>query len=224
MEIKNKLYQNIGIHVISSIFTVESGNVKVLLVKRTNEPYKDYWSLPGGALYNNELLEEGAKRELLSKTGIKNIDLDMVGIFDKVDRSSLMRMIGISYLGVIDNKRVQIEKITEKTSNADFFKIDEIPDLAYDHNEIIKKSLEALKTKIINSTILKSLFPEEFTLPEIQKAYEAILDKTLDRRNFRKKLLGLNIIEDINQTRKFEGKKPAKLYKFKKKIENKNVF
>lgn len=224
MEVQNKLYQNIGIHVISSIFTVENGIVKVLLIKRKNEPYNGYWALPSGALYNNELLEFGAKRELNGKTGIKNIDLEMIGLFDKLDRSELMRMIGISYLGVIDNKRVQIEKITEKTSNADFFKIDEIPDLAYDHNEVIKKSLEVLKTKIINSNILKNLFPGEFTLPEVQKAYEAILDKKFDRRNFRKKLLSLNIIEDINQTKKFEGKKPAKLYRFKDKIENKNVF
>ncbi len=224
MEVKNKLYQNIGVHVISSIFTVESGNIKVLLIKRTNEPFNGYWALPSGALYNNELLEVGAKRELFEKTGIKNINLKMIGLFDKINRSELMRMIGVSYLGVIDNKRVEIEKITQKTSNADFFKINEIPDLAYDHNEIIQKSLEVLKTKIINSNILKSLFPGEFTLPEVQKVYEAILEKKLDRRNFRKKLLSLNIIEDINQTKKFEGKKPAKLYKFKDKIENKNVF
>lgn len=224
MEVKNKLYQNIGIHVISSIFTVENGNIKVLLIKRTNEPFNGYWALPSGALYNNELLEIGAKRELFEKTGIKNINLKMIGLFDKINRSELMRMIGVSYLGVIDNKRVEIEKITQKTSNADFFKINEIPNLAYDHNEIIKKSLENLKVEITNSNILKNLFPDEFTLPELQKIYEAILDIKLDRRNFRKKLLSLNIIEDINQTKKFEGKKPAKLYKFKDKIENKNVF
>lgn len=224
MEVKNKLYQNIGIHVISSIFTVENGDVKVLLVKRTNEPFNGYWALPSGALYNNELLEVGAKRELKEKTGIKNIDLDMIGIFDKVKRSDLMRMIGISYLGVIDNKRVQIEKITQKTSNADFFLINGIPTLAYDHNEIIENALEVLKSKITNSNILKNLFPEEFTLPELQKVYEAIIGSKFDRRNFRKRLLSLDLIEDTNQTRKFEGKKPAKLYRFKDRVEIKNVF
>lgn len=224
MEKKNKLYKNIGIHVISSLFTVDKGIVKVLLIRRSNNPFKDMWALPSGALYNNELLSVGASRELKEKTGLANIDLEQIGIFDKIDRSSLMRMIGVSFLGVIDNKRVEIEKVTNKTMDADYFPINKIPVLAYDHNEIVNKSLEVLKDKIITTDILKNLFPESFTLPELQKVYEAVLNKKIDRRNFRKKLIGLNLIEDTNKTIKFEGKKPAKLYKFKKIKENKNIF
>ena len=106
MELKNKLYKNIGIHVLSTLFTVDKGVVKILLVKRTNNPYNGYWALPSGALYNNELLEVGAKRELKEKTGIDNVNLEMVGVFDKLDRSNLARMIGISFLGVIDINKV----------------------------------------------------------------------------------------------------------------------
>ena len=95
MEITNKLYKNIGVHVISTLFTVDKGVIKVLLVKRTNEPYKDFWALPSGALYNNELLVTGAKRELKEKTGLVNIDLEFGTIFDALDRSKLLRMIGI---------------------------------------------------------------------------------------------------------------------------------
>ena len=108
MEIKNPLYFNQGIHVIASIFTVEKGIVKVLLVRRCNEPFKDKWALPGGALYNNEDLDDGLKRELKEKTGITNIDLELCNVFGKVNRSNIMRMVGISYLGVIDNERVSI--------------------------------------------------------------------------------------------------------------------
>ena len=215
MELKNKLYKNIGIHVLSTLFTVDKGVVKILLVKRTNNPYNGYWALPSGALYNNELLEVGAKRELKEKTGIDNVNLEMVGVFDKLDRSNLARMIGISFLGVIDINKVNIQKTTLKTSNAEYFPIDSIPNLAYDHNEVIEKSLEILKNKIVKSDILKELFPKEFTLPELQKVYETLLNKELDRRNFRKKLLNDGIIWAVNKDAVFNGKKPAKLYCFK---------
>ena len=168
MKKSNALYKNQGIHVITAIFTVEQGVTKVLLVKRKNEPYKGDWTLTGGALYNNEDLEAGAKREILEKSGIENIEIDQFHTFGKVDRSSVMRMIAVAYVGVID-------------------------------------------CNIVSTDILKALFPNEFTLPEIQKTYEAILNRKFDRRNFRKKLLNLNLIEDTKRTGKFEGKKPAKL-------------
>ena len=104
MEVKNPLYKNQGIHVITSIFTVDHGVVKVLLIKRNNEPYKDSWALVGGALYNNEDLNTGVMREIKEKTGIKKIDLQLADVHGKVDRSPVMRMVAISYMGVIDNQ------------------------------------------------------------------------------------------------------------------------
>lgn len=216
MEVKNPLYKNQGIHVIASIFTVEKGVVKVLLIKRTNEPFKGKWALPGGALYNNEDIIDGMKRELKEKTGISNINLELCNVFGNVNRSNLMRMVGISYLGVIDSAKVKVLKETQKTSNADWFKIDDIPDLAYDHNEIIKDSLEKLKISILNSDILNTLFPDGFTIPELHKTYETILNKTFDRRNFRRKLLNIGLIYDTNKEINFMGNKKAKLYKFNK--------
>lgn len=216
MEIKNPLYKNQGIHVIASIFTVEKGVVKVLLIKRTNEPFKGKWALPGGALYNNENIIDGVKRELKEKTGINDVDLELCNVFGDVNRSHIMRMVGISYLGVIDNNKVKVLKETQKTSNADWFKIDDIPDLAYDHNDIIKDSLEKLKISILNSDILKTLFPKGFTIPELHKTYESILNRTFDRRNFRRKLLNMGLIYDTNKEVTFMGDKKAKLYKFNK--------
>ena len=215
MELNNKLYKNIGIHVITTLFTVDKGIVKVLLVKRTNEPFNGYWALPGGAMYNNETLEDGARRELKEKTGLENIKLELGNIFDDVNRSKLQRMIGVSFLGVINTKGIELQKETMKTSNADFFAIDKVPKLAYDHNLVIDKSLVILKEKILKSSILKDLLPEEFTLPELQKVYETLLNKELDRRNFRKKLLNDGIIWAVNKDAVFNGKKPAKLYCFK---------
>lgn len=215
MQINNPLYKKQGTHLISTIFTVDKGDTKVLLIKRKNEPYKDMWALPGGALYNNEDLENGLKRELKEKTGIENIKLSMFNVYGKLNRSPVFRMVAIGYIGVIDSNRVKVLKETLKTSNADWFNIKNIPELAYDHNEILSDALETLKEKIFETDILKNLFNDEFTLPELQKVYETILNKKFDRRNFRKKLINDEVIIDTNKVINFEGKKPAKLYKFK---------
>ena len=192
MELKNPLYKNIGIHVTSTIFTIDNGIVKVLLIKRTNEPYNGYWALPGGGLYNNELVLDGAKRELKEKTGIDNVDLEMFGIFDKIDRSPLERMIGIGFIGVMDKKKANLLSTTLKTSNSDWVDINKIAVLAYDHNEVLKEGINKLRELIQTTDILKSLFPDEFTLAELHQVYESILNKTLDRRNFRKKMIDGN--------------------------------
>ena len=147
----------------------------------------------------------------------------MCGVFDKIDRSNLQRMIGISFIGVIDSKKVSLLKNTLKTSNAEYFSINNIPQLAYDHNEIISYSLNVLKDKITKTSILKNLFPDVFTLPELQKVYEIVLEEKFDRRNFRKKLINEKVIIDTNKYETFEGKKPAKLYKFNKNVKKENA-
>jgi len=215
MELNNPLYKNQGIHLISTIFTVDNGVVKVLLIKRKNKPYKDMWALVGGALYNNEEVEYGLRREILEKTGISDIDLYFSDVFSKVDRSPLCRMIALSYIGFIDYLKISFLKETLKTSNAMWFDINKIPDLAYDHNDIFYKSLDSLRELVNKTDILKSLFTDTFTIPELQNVYETILNKRLDRRNFRKKLLNDNLIVDTYLTKIYLGNKPAKLYKFR---------
>ncbi len=127
MRVGYKLYENQGIHVITSLFTVEQGVVKVLLIKRNNEPFYGDWVLTGGALYNNETLEEGAKRELKEKTGIDNVPLKQFKAFGKIDRSPVMRMVAIGYIGIIDSKRVNILRKTRNTKDADWVPIDKVP-------------------------------------------------------------------------------------------------
>ena len=215
MQKNNPLYKNQGIHLISSIFTVDKGVVKVLLIRRNNEPYKDKWALVGGALYNNETVLDGMKREIKEKTGINAIELYYSNMYSKVDRSPIMRMVGLSYVGFLDIEKVNLLKETDKTNDSDWFPINNIPELAYDHNEILNDSILKLRELIYDSDILKSLFPNTLTLPELQSVYETILDKKIDRRNFRKKLINDGVIVDINNEKNYIGKKPAKLYKFR---------
>ncbi len=219
----NPLYKNQGIHVMIALFTVEEGKFKVMLIKRKNQPYKDKWILVGGACYNNEDAETAMNRELMEKTGLKNINYRLFNIFSRPDRSPIMRMLGIAYVGVIDCKKAKFLKETNKTSDADWFIIDRIPELGYDHKEILGKAIEFLKEQIFDSTILRDLFPETFTLPEVHKAYEGILEKKIDRRNFRKRLLALGIIEDTGLVQESPQKKPAKLYRFAKDMKKVNV-
>ena len=180
MDVRNKLYKNQGIHVITALFTIEQGIIKVLLIKRKNEPFLGDWVLTGGALFNNEDLETGALRELEEKTGITGVEIKQFKAFGKVDRSPVMRMVAVGFVGIIDSKRVNLLRETKNTSNADWFPIDKIPGLGFDHEEILKESLIYLQRKIVSTDILKSLFPNEFTIPEIQKTYEAILNKKFD--------------------------------------------
>lgn len=214
MDKNNKLYKNQGIHVITALFTVEDGKFKVLLIKRKNELFKNKWILVGGACYNNENVEDAMHREMYEKTGLKNISIDFFKVYSEPYRSPLMRMIAITYLGVIDCTKVKILKETTKTSDADWFQIDRIPELGYDHKEILEEAIEYLKKKIFESKILKELFPKTFTIPQLYSAYVSILDKKIDRRNFRKKLLADGIIRDTGKLQTQTGKKSAKLYSF----------
>ena len=182
MRVNYPLYKNIGVHVISSLFTVDKGTIKVLLVKRSNEPFKDMWALPGGALYNNETLEEGISREIYEKSGLKDIKVYKSGIFDSTNRSPVMRMIAISYVGVIDINKVTVLKKTSKIKDSEWVAIDDVKELAYDHNIILEKGLETLKDLIVTTDILKNLFPSGFTIPEVQKTYEIVFDCELYKK------------------------------------------
>jgi len=214
MNVNDSRYDNQGLHVVLALFTVDKGRFKVLLIKRKNEPFKNKWILVGGCAYNTETGEEAMARELKEKTTLQNINFEMFNVFTNPTRSPLKRMIAIGYIGVSDASIIQNFKQTEKASDADWFEIDRIPELGYDHKEILTEAIVTLKNKIFTSNIMKRLYPGNFTLPELQTTYETILGMKLDRRNFRKKLLSSNIIEETNQTIKNEKIKATKLYKF----------
>lgn len=224
MDKNNPLYKEQGIHVITALFTVDKGKFKVLLIQRKNQPFKDKWILLGGACYNNETVEEGMRREIYEKTGLTDLKTTFFNVFSDPKRSPIMRMLAVVYIGVIDINKVKVLKETEKTKDADWFEIDDVPELGYDHEVILKAAIEHLREKMFETDILENLFPQEFSLPDLHNAYCSILNRNIDRRNFRKKMLTEGIIEDTGFYSEANGKKPAKLYRFSKNKKDKIVF
>ncbi|MDD4110337.1 MAG: NUDIX domain-containing protein [Clostridia bacterium] len=214
MQTTNELYQNQGIHVIVTLLTVENNKFKVLLIKRKKQPFQDHWCLLGGAVYNNETLDNAILREMKEKTQIVGVIPEYFGLFSKPNRAKEtgFRMLGVGYLGLVDSSLINFVKESEKTADVEWWNIDEVPKLAYDHKEILEKAIEYLRKQIFKSNLIKKLFPNYVTIPELQKTYETILDKQFDRRNFRKKILSIGLVVDTGLYSNEKGKKPAKLY------------
>lgn len=207
-----------------SIFTIDKGDLKVLLLRKKTEPYKGYWILPGNALRNDETLEDNITDAVLDKTGLLSVYIEQCYTFSNIDRDPDARVIATSFIGLVDSKSVEIKREERPEYETAWFSVSELPKLGYDHENILARNVEYLKKKIINSNVLKSLFPSDFTLPELQHVYEQILGKELDRRNFRKKFIGLDLIEDtLEKNTGFNGR-PAKLYRFKDEIKEINLF
>ena len=200
-----------------NIFTVEKGKLKILLERKKEDPYKGYWILPNETLKKDTTLEES----ILNRTiNTSKIYTEQNYTFSGIDRYPGNRIISTSYIGLVDNKKVKLNQESE----LNWFNLNELPKIGYDHKEIIDSSKELLKTKLVNTTILKNLFPSEFTLPELQSVFESIMNKNLDRRNFRKKFLNLNLIEETGNNSVGGSGRPAKLYKFKENIKDVNLF
>lgn len=212
------------IETLISIFTIEKGELKVLLVRKKDDPYKGYWTLPNKIIKKEETLEDGIKLILENQIGMSEIYCEQNHAFSNITRNPYGRLIGISYIGLIDSKTVEIKRENMKDKEINWFPINEIPKMAFDHKEILEKAIKELNIKLLNSNVLKNLFPSDFTLPELQNVYENILEKTLDRRNFRKKLLSMDIIEDTGYKNENKNGRPAKLYKFKDEIKAINIF
>lgn len=203
-----------------NIFTVEKGKLKILLERKKEDPYKGYWILPNETLKKDITLEVTIESILNRTINTSKIYTEQNYTFSGINRYPGNRIISTSYIGLVDNKIIKLNEEIE----LNWFNLDELPKIGYDHKEIIESSKELLKTKLVNTTILKNLFPNEFTLPELQSVFESIMNKNLDRRNFRKKFLTLNLIEETGNNSVGGSGRPAKLYKFKENIKDVNLF
>lgn len=213
---------NNKIEVLINLFTFNKGEIKVLLFKKQDEPFKGYWMLPSNLMLNKETLDECANETLKEKIGITDIYMETCDIFSDIDRIPDTRIVGISVLGIIDTVKANVS--LDIKEEAEWFNINNIPKTIYDNGMIIENSIEKLKKELLNTKLLKVFFPSDFTLPELQKLFEQILNKKLDRRNFRKKILKLDIIEDTMEKNISMTGRPAKLYRFKDIEEDRNLF
>lgn len=196
--------------VLVVIFTVDADRLKVLLVRRSAEPFKDYWSLPGGLLGPAESLQEAAVRKLDDETGVTDVFLEQLYTFSDLDNRG---SIAVAYFALVDMGSANLA--LRRDWLPAWFPVDELPPLAFRNDQVIDYALQRLRAKLDYSNVAYSLLPAEFTLSQLQRTYEAILSRELDKRNFRKRMLSLGIIEATGK-RAGEGRhRPAQLYRFR---------
>ncbi|MFN6943891.1 MAG: NUDIX hydrolase [Cytophagaceae bacterium] len=192
------------------IFGFEESKLKVLLIRRLQEPDKGRWALPGGFVLEKEDLDQSAHRILDELTGVSDLFMEQVYTFGDVDRYPPRRVITIVYYALIKPAAYHLKS----EADAKWFDIDKIPDLPYDHIKIFKTAFEKLKKTVRYEPVGFELLPEKFSLTELQQLYEAILETSLDKRNFRKKLLKMDLLLSLDETQKNVAHRAARLYKF----------
>jgi 8-oxo-dGTP diphosphatase len=194
------------------IFTIQSDELKVLLVKRGIPPFKGQLALPGGFVHEDESLDEAAMRELREETGVSDVFLEQLYSFGEPRRDPRERIITVAYYALISADRSQLAAGTD-TTEAAWWPVSKLPALAFDHRKILDYALERLRNKLEYTTVGFQLLPAKFSLTELQGVYEAILGKKLDKRNFRRKIELLKILKPIAEYRR-GGQRPARLYRF----------
>ncbi len=209
-------YERPSVSVDVLLFTIDEGELKILLVKRNEDPFAGSWALPGGFVRMDESLDEAAKRELQEESGVKDVYLEQLFTFGEPKRDPRTRVITVTYMALTSKSNWNLTSSGD-ASEANFFKVDSLPTLAFDHSEIVKYGLKRLRAKLGYTNIVMGLLPGSFTLTELQKVYEIILKTSVDKRNFRKKILSTGLI--VSSGRKLEGiaHRPAMLYSFKNK-------
>jgi 8-oxo-dGTP diphosphatase len=195
------------------IFGFDGGDLKVLLIQRGAAPFKGLWALPGDLVYPNEDLDTAAERVLEQLTGLRGVYLEQVKTFGAVNRHPLGRVITIAYYSLIKVGDFSITPASFAQS-AQWHSVSHVEELAFDHNEILQACLKQLKYKVRMAPIGFELLPPKFTLTELQQLYEAILETELDKRNFRKKILSMDLLKDLEEVQEGVAHRPAKLYEF----------
>ena len=194
------------------IFTIRDGALQVLLVRRKYPPFKDRWAIPGGFVHDRETLEEAALRELREETGVSDVYLEQLYTFGDPGRDPRGRVVTIAYFALVSSDR-ELKASTDAAEVA-WFTAAKPPPLAFDHGAILTYALSRLRLKLEYTTVGFQLLPKAFTLTELQRVYEAILGKRLDKRNFRRKMGVLKILEPVDGLRRDGLRRPAQLHRF----------
>jgi 8-oxo-dGTP diphosphatase len=212
----NYPFERANLAVDAVVFGLDEEDLKIILIERDLAPYEGRWALPGGFVHIHESLEEAAMRELREETGIHNLFLEQLYTFGDVDRDPRERVVSVAYYALVNLRDHQIKAATD-ARNAAWFSVDDIPPLPFDHNKIVDVALKRLQGKVSYEPIGFELLPKKFTLTQLQRMYEKILEQEIDKRNFRKKILGMGLLKDLNEVQLDVAHRAARLYQFDEK-------
>lgn len=208
--------QNIKVAVDAIVFGYQNNQLYLLLIQQKFGTQESYWALPGGLVQNDESLQDAVKRELKEETNVVVNYFEQLFTFgDDINRDSRNRVISVAYFALVDPSKLQI-KADSDAENVQWFNISEVPPLAFDHKIILEKAISRLKAKLTYEPVGFDLLPKEFLFSELENLYCTILEKEIDRRNFRKKILSFDIIEETEQFGSSKSGRPAKLFRFNK--------
>lgn len=199
-----------------TIFGFDGGELKLLLIEREKEPFKNKWALPGGFVFAEETPETCARRILFEKAGISNVFIEQLYTFGDVNRDPRERIISVAYYALVNKQEYDLIAGRD-TLQAEWFALSGLPALAFDHAAIVETAVARLKGKVSYKPIGFELLDEKFTLTQLQSLYEAILGNQVDKRNFRKKILGMKLLEGLDEKETNVPRKAAQLYRFDKK-------
>jgi 8-oxo-dGTP diphosphatase len=194
------------------LFTIRDERLQLLLIQRSHEPFEGSWALPGGFLDIDEDLETCAARELAEETGVKHVYLEQLGTFGTPGRDPRERVISVAYLALAPEAALAV-RAGDDAAAARWFPVKALPPLAFDHAKIIEIAHQRLIGKLDYSTIAFQLLPETFTLGELQRVYETLVDAEIDKRNFRKWAQALELIEATGELRRRGNHRPARVYR-----------
>ncbi len=211
-----KINQDIKVAVDAVVFGYSENTLQVLLIKQRFGEAKGKWSLPGGFVLNDESLDQAVKREMKEETGLRTNFLEQLYSFGAVNRDNRFRVVTVAYLGLVNPKNYTLSPTTD-ASDAKWFPVKSIPRLAFDHKKIITLGLNRLRSKLNYQPVGFELLRSQFSFSELEQLYQTILEKSIDRRNFRKKILSFGLLDDTGILERGNSGRPAKLYSFNKK-------
>lgn len=206
-------YPRAALTVDCVVFGLDEDDLQILLIQRDLPPFEGDWALPGGFVRLEETLDEAALRELSEETGLKNVYLEQLYSFGTVNRDPRERVVTVAYYALVNLSDYRVQAATD-ARNAAWFAVDDIPSLAFDHDQILEMAHERLRGKVRYQPIGFELLPPKFTLRQIQHLYEVILDRPLDKRNFRKKILSMGILIELDEVETDVAHRAARLYQF----------
>ena len=197
------------------VFGLDDEDLKVLLIERDLPPFEGKWALPGGFVRVDESVDDAALRELQEETGVKKVFLEQLYTVGDLNRDPRERVVTVAYYALVRLSSHKVKAATD-ARQALWFAIDDLPKLAFDHDKILTMAHERLRGKVRYQPIGFELLPQKFTLRQLQHLYEVVLDRELDKRNFRKKILGMQILEELDEVETDVAHRAARLYRFDK--------